>query len=193
MGGRPERLDLERDRVGGRGQLGQLRGERGLKPCGVGARLAQGHARAPGAARDEARGQGDRAQRAAAALGAREHARDEQLERALELLAERRLGQLEPLEHRLGRAPWLERRVAAAREVEREQARMPEALGDGGRRQPRQLAEGADAEPLERLRHDARAPAVRAGSETGSGASHARTPPSATTSARRGRARRAAA
>ena len=102
-----------------------------LSRPGVGARLAQRDRRAPGAARHEAGRHRQRAQRAPAPLGAGQHARDQQLERTLELLAGRRLGQVEPLHHRLGRPARLERGVAPRRGRARA-ARVAEPLGHRG-------------------------------------------------------------
>ena len=86
---RAERLDLERERLGRRRQLGQPRRQREADPLRVGARLAQRDRRPPGAAGHEARRHRERPQRAAAPLAAGEHAGHEQLERPLELLARR--------------------------------------------------------------------------------------------------------
>ena len=93
----------------------------------------------------------DRAQRAPAPLAPREQAVDEQPQRAAELLARARLGQLERLAQQLAGPARAQRRVAPAREVVRQQARAPEAIGDGGARQRGELAERRDPQPLERL------------------------------------------
>ena len=151
LGGRPERLHLQRHRLGGRGQLGQLGAERQPDPLRVGAGDPQRGRLAPGAAGHEARRHRQRPQRPAAPLAARQHAGDQHLQRALELLAGDRLGQIDPLGHRLRRAARLERGVAPAGEVERQQAGVAEALGHRARGQRRQLAEGAHPQAVEHL------------------------------------------
>ena len=152
MRGRAERLDLERQRLGRRRQLGQLGAEREQDPLGIRAGVAQRDRDAPGAAGHEARRHGQRPQRAPAPLAPGEHAGHEQLQRPLELLPGRGLGQVEPLGHRLGRPARVEREVTPLREVVREQARVAEPLGHRARGQRGDLAERADAEPLEDLR-----------------------------------------
>ena len=120
-------------------------------PPRVGQRLAERHARAPGAALDQLGGEHDRAQRPAAPLAAGQQAVDQQLQPALELDARGRLRQLEPLLQPLGRRARDERRVLALREVARERAGGAEAVGQRGARELRQLAERADPEALQRV------------------------------------------
>ena len=100
---------------------------------------------------DERGREHDGAQRPPAPLGAGEHAVDQQAERALELRARGRLGQLEHLLQALGGRARAQRRVLAAREVARERAGLAEAVGQRGPRELREVAERGDAEPLQRL------------------------------------------
>ena len=120
-------------------------------PARVGQRLAERHARAPGAALDQLGGEHDRAQRPAAPLAAGQQAVDQQLQAALELDARGRLGQLQPLLQPLGRRARDERRVLALREVARQRAGRAEAIGQRRARELGQRAERADPEALQRV------------------------------------------
>ena len=68
-----------------------------------------------------------------------------------ELLSRSRLGQPEPALDLLVRAAGAKRLVLAARQPQRPQPRLAETVGDRGGRQRGELAQGAHAEPLERI------------------------------------------
>ena len=107
----------------------------------IGERLAEDESLAPGPALDQRGRQDDGAQRATAPLATSEQAVDQQLERALELRARRRLGQLERLlESTRPRHARAQRRVTPAGEVASAQAGRAEAVGDRRARQRRELA-----------------------------------------------------
>ena len=151
---RTERLHLHPERLGGRRELAQLGHEHELEAARVGARLAQRDSGAPGAALHEARRQRQRAQRAPAPLGPRQEARDQQLERVLELRAGRGLGQRQPLHDRLGGPARLERRCRA-------RARGRGRAGRGGR--SARTSRGRAARPARRACGCRAARASRAG------------------------------
>src|SRR5215217_2221648 len=146
---RAELLGAQAQRGGGRGELVELGGEDEPHAARVGERLAERDAGAPGAALDKLGGEDGGAHRAAAALAAGEQPVDQQAERALELRARGRLGQVEPLLQALGRLAGAQRSITPAREVPGQRTRGAEAVGEVGARQLGQLAEGADAEALE--------------------------------------------
>ena len=117
---------------------------------------------APAAAAGEPRLEPQPADRPPAARRVGEQALDQQLERALELLARGGLGQLEPALELLVRAARAQRLVVAARQPQRPQPGLAEAVGDGRGGQRRELAQGPHAEPLERVDAGDLLPAPRA-------------------------------
>ena len=113
--------------------------------------MAQRDDDAPRAAGHEARRYRERAQGPATALAPREHARQEQLKRPLELLSGGRLRQIQPLDHRLGGSPRLERGIAPASQIKGQQPRMSETLCDDARGETRHLPQREDPGLLEEL------------------------------------------
>jgi hypothetical protein len=138
--------------VGRRGKLREATDEREAHPARVRQRLPERELRAPGAAAHERGREHDGADRTAAALRPGEHAVYEHAEGALELLAERRLRQLEHLLQALAGNARAQGRVAAEREVARKQTGFAEAIGQRVPGQLGQLAQGRDPEALQRLR-----------------------------------------
>src|SRR6185436_7051193 len=104
-------------------------------------RLAHRDLAPPRALLDEARAEPKLPERAPAPLRAGEQPVDQELERALELLAGNRLGEIEVLAQADPERARLERRVEAARELARAQTRAAEAVGDVSLRERPELAE----------------------------------------------------